>query len=172
MKRIFLLIIIPIFLFTLIGCGEKPASKAQDSSNKYLEKLFTFKDTDKIIDEQSKQKLMNEFIERFKPYMTENGYNNHIVIRDLFFTYNAAWANQCNISVSNIKTILDKENKEDNYYIFDYSLDITATPLNGDKETKYPVKGEITVKQDGRKFLIEDYNYTDAKEWEKFALNF
>lgn len=172
MKKIFLIVIIPVFLFALMGCGAKPSEKAQDSSNKYLEKLFTYKDADKIIDEQSRQKLMDEFIESLKPYMTERGYNRHILNRDLFDTYNAAWANQCNISVSNIKTTLDQEYKEDNYYIFDFSLDITATPLSGDKETMYPVKGEITVKQDSGKYLIEDYKYVDSKDWEKFVHNF
>lgn len=172
MKKIFLFIIIPVFLFSLMGCGTKPVEKAQDYSNKYLEKLFTFKDTEKIIDEQSKQKLMDEFLESFKPYMTEKGYKRHIMNRDLCNTYNAAWANNCNISTSNIKTTLDREYKKDKYYIFDFSVEVTATPLSGGKETKFQVIGEVTVKQDGGGYLTEDYMYVDSKEWEEFVYSF
>lgn len=117
MKRIFLIMSISVILLALMGCGEKPASKALKSSDKFLEKLFTYNDTDKIIDEQSNKILMDQFIEGLKPYMTEKGYNNHVANRDLIFTYYAAYLNRCNISADNIKTSLRKEFKEDKYYI-------------------------------------------------------
>lgn len=169
MKRIFLIMIISIFLFSLMGCGDSPATKAQKFSKVFLEKLYTFKDTDKIIDEQSLDSVMMGFLEGFKPYMTEKTYNNLIASRELSLTYIAAWTNNCNISVSNIKTSLKKEYKEDKFYVMDYSLDIIATPLSGDKETKYPITGEITIKEDNKKFLVQDYRGFSDKEWQKFA---
>lgn len=171
MKRIFLILSISVILFTLTSCGEKPALKAQNISNKFLEKFFTFKDTDKIIDSQSMLILMKQFSESFKPYMTERGYNIHTANRDLLDAFCAASLNRCNISVSNIKTTFRREYKEFKYYVMDYSLDVIATPLSGDKETKFPITGEITVKQDGKKFLVQDYRYCDSREWISFFLN-
>lgn len=171
MKRIFLIISIPIIIFTLMSCSESSASKAQKFSNVYIEKLYTFKDTDKIIDEQANDNMMMEFVESFKSYMTEKGYNSLLGARELVLTYRAAWANNCNISASNIKTTLKKEYKEDKFYVMDYSLDIIATPLNGDKEIKIPITGEITIKEDDKNFLVENYKGFDDKEWQKFASN-
>lgn len=168
MRRILLIIMLPIILFTFTSCGESTVSKAQNYSNEFLEKLYTFQNIDKIIDEQAYQDMLMEFVESFKPYMTDKGYKSHVAAQDIFLTYYAAWANSCNISTDNIKTSLKKEYKEDKYYVYDYSLDIIAAPLSGGKEIKHSFIGEITIKQDKDKFLVEDYRIFDDQGWAKF----
>lgn len=174
MKRIFLCLLIPLFTFTILsGCNKDYSKEAQKFGKEFIQNIYTFKDTEKIIDSESKMNMAMSLMESIKPLMTERAYKTYIKNREILIPLEIAFKNRCTIEVENIELKETIKEKNKNIYYFNYCLLVKLIPLKENEESKsFKQGGSIYIYRDKKGYKIDTLciDYTN-KEYLKLLYN-
>lgn len=163
-------IILLLTISCITGCGTSPQISSQKYGEEYLKTLYTFHDTDKIIDQHAYSEMVDLFVEKFKVYMTDTGYFNFRAMREGLPTVNVALKNKCNIDIDNIEMKLVDSQSKGNTYFYNFTVNVRLTYLSGGELRNTKVEGEISITKIGDDWKVERLTTTGAKDWTDLLL--
>lgn len=174
MKRCFIFTIILLLLITFSSCNFLRESSPEGTAYEFIKSYFTFYDTEKIIDYETYEKLGNDFLSKFKPYMTDKVYRSFISSRDPYQIFDIAAKGRTTVEIRDIKLKLKKEYNEDNSLYYEFSGEIFINPLGEIRPTKQSanIAGEIMVTEHNNTFMITHFVMRGTVEWFDLIKNF
>jgi hypothetical protein len=174
MRRYFIIVLIFSLLFTSYGCNLIFKSSAEKTTYEFVKNYFTFYDTKKIIDNETYEKLGNEFSARFKPLMTEKAYSSFISNKEPYKVFDIAAKGRATIEIKDIKLKLKEEYKEDNSLYYEYSGVLFITPLGniGPEIQSAHIAGEIILTKQNNSYKNTRFIMRGTTEWFDVIKNF
>lgn len=154
-----------IILLALSGCGKDYSKEAKKFGEDFLKKVYTFEDTNKILDFESEYFAMQNSIDNIKPLMSDDAIKN--------YRYNitqmpikVASVNASNLSIEKLELKQLKNEKDNNFYYFDYIMTVKLTPLDAGKETQtVDLSGKIFILHDKNDFKIDNVVSSYPPKW-------
>lgn len=167
MKKLYISLSALLLVVTVFsGCKKDYSKEAQKFGEEFLKDVYTFQDTDKIIDRESEAITINDRLDNINPQMTEEAIknrNNSIGQMPIL----VASINRSNLSVEKIELKQIKTEEDNNLYFFDYSITVKLTPLEDGKKTQTAnLAGKIFILHDNKDYKVDSISPTYSNDWE------
>lgn len=155
MKRVLLITLAIAFSFVILGCSSPTASKsgAKEIVTQYKSQLYNISDYNKFNEVFAQDDALMSYIEGFKGYMTEEGYQRFVANRISAIPLNACNKGKFSLRVTSIE--FNKITEESNKIIMEYTLTFGAAYAKTGITHTSVETGEVTLIKENNTWKID-----------------